>query len=54
MIMSADGSHFEFPISTKNTAFVEAHPTIIHTMFALNWFTGFGGEIFLTFSYRVL
>ena len=44
--MSADGSHLEFPIGTKIITFVEAHPMTIHAMFALNWFTGFRGEIF--------
>ena len=44
--MSADGGHFEFPIGTKNITFVEVHPMNIHAMFALNWFSGFRGEIF--------
>ena len=44
--MSADGGHLEFPIGTKNITFVEVHPMNIHAMFALNWFTGFRGEIF--------
>ena len=44
--MSADGGHLEFPIGTKNINFVEVHPMNIHAMFALNWFTGFRGEIF--------
>ena len=44
--MSADGRHLEFPIGTKNITCVEVHPMIIHAMFALNWFTGFRGEIF--------
>ena len=52
--MSAHGGHLEFPISTKNITFVEVHPMIIHAMFAVNWFTGFRGEIFSTFSHRVL
>ena len=48
--MSADGSHLEFPNSTKKTiTFVEVHPMIIHAMFALNWFTGFRGVIFIHF-----
>ena len=44
-ILSADGCHLEFPISTKNKTVVEVHPMIIHAMFPLNWFTGFRGEI---------
>ena len=44
--MLADGGHLEFPIGTKNKTFVEVHPMNIHAMFALNWFTGFRGEIF--------
>ena len=44
--LSALGSHLEFPIGTKNITFVEVHPMNIHAMFALNWFTGFRGEIF--------
>ena len=52
--MSADGGHLEFPIGTKSITLVEVHSMIIHAMFALNWFTGFGGEIFSTFSHRVL
>ena len=47
--MSADGGHLEFPIGTKNITFVEVHPMNIHAMFALNWFTGFRGEIFKHF-----
>ena len=44
--MSADGGHREFPIRTKNITFVEVHPMNIRAMLALNWFTGFRGEIF--------
>ena len=44
--MSVDGGHLEFPIGTINITFVEVHPMNIHAMFALNWFTGFRGEIF--------
>ena len=44
--MSADSGHLEFPIGTKNITFVEVHSMNIHAMFALNWFTGFRGEIF--------
>ena len=44
--MPADGGHLEFPIGTKNITFVEVHPMNIHAMFALNWLTGFRGEIF--------
>ena len=48
--MSVDDSHLEFPISTRKVTFVEVHPMITHAMFALNWFTGFRGEIFQHFS----
>ena len=52
--MTADGGHLEFPIGRKNISFVEVHPMIIHAMFALNWFSGFREDFFLTFSHRVL
>ena len=50
--MSAHGGHLEFPIITKNITFVEVYPMIIHAKFALNWFTGFRGEIFQLFPIR--
>ena len=47
--MTANGGHFVFPIGTKNINFEEVHPMMIHTMFALNYFTGFRGELFKHF-----
>ena len=35
-----------FQSAPKKKTFVEVRPMIIHAMSALNWFTGFRGEIF--------
>jgi hypothetical protein len=44
--MSCGGGHPGFPISIKNTHFVEDHPMIIPEQFGFNYPSGFTEEAF--------